>query len=89
VDSLTQIVAGLDAMRPGLAEFYRDLHRNPELSMQENRTAAKAAERLRAAGYAVTTGVGNSLTYCAMDPRYAGALALVGCYLIFPPPTGG
>ena len=60
MDSLAQIIAGLDAMRPGLAEFYRDLHRNPELSMQENRTAAKAAERLRAAGYAVTTGVGRT-----------------------------
>ncbi|HYL60064.1 MAG TPA: M20/M25/M40 family metallo-hydrolase, partial [Candidatus Acidoferrales bacterium] len=60
MDSLTQIIAGMDAIRPGLAEFYKDLHRNPELSMQENRTAAKAAERLRAAGYAVTAGVGRT-----------------------------
>ncbi|HEV2130792.1 MAG TPA: amidohydrolase [Longimicrobiaceae bacterium] len=35
----------------------RDLHRHPELGFQEHRTAAIAAERLRAAGYAVQTGV--------------------------------
>jgi amidohydrolase len=43
-----------------LAELYKDLHRNPELSMQEQRTSAKAAERLRAEGYAVATGVGRT-----------------------------
>ena len=60
MDSLTQILTGLGGMRSDLAEFYRDLHRNPELSMQENRTAAKAAKQLRSAGYAVTTGVGRT-----------------------------
>ena len=33
-----------------LADLYRDLHQHPELSFQETRTAAIAAERLRAAG---------------------------------------
>ena len=37
---------------------YQDLHRNPELSFQETRTAAIAADRLAAMGFAVTTGVG-------------------------------
>jgi amidohydrolase len=35
----------------------RDLHRHPELGYQEHRTAAIVAERLRAAGYDVQTGV--------------------------------
>ncbi len=38
--------------------LYKDLHQHPELSMQEHRTAALAAERLQAAGFEVTTGVG-------------------------------
>ena len=43
-----------------LAEFYRDLHRHPELSFREVRTAAIAAERLRAAGFETTEGVGGT-----------------------------
>ena len=35
----------------------RDLHRHPELAFQEHRTAGIVAERLRAAGYEVRTGV--------------------------------
>lgn len=40
--------------------LYEDLHRNPELSFQETRTAGIVAERLRALGYDVTTGVGRT-----------------------------
>src|SRR6185437_3276888 len=36
------------------------IHAHPELSMQETRTAAIAADRLRAAGYEVTTGIGKT-----------------------------
>jgi amidohydrolase len=43
-----------------LAELYRDLHRHPELSLQETRTAAIAAERLRGAGFDTTEGVGGT-----------------------------
>ena len=60
MDALTEIIAGLEDMHFDLAEFYRDLHRHPELSLQEQRTSTKAAERLRAEGYAVTTGVGRT-----------------------------
>jgi amidohydrolase len=35
----------------------RDLHRHPEVGFEEHRTAGIAAERLRAAGYEVQTGV--------------------------------
>jgi len=50
----------LDALLPDLAELYKDVHSHPELSMQETRTAELAADRLRAAGYEVTTGVGKT-----------------------------
>lgn len=43
-----------------LAELYRDLHRFPELSFQENRTADIVARSLQALGYEVTTGVGRT-----------------------------
>jgi metal-dependent amidase/aminoacylase/carboxypeptidase family protein len=43
-----------------LAELYRDLHRNPELSFQEERTAGIVATRLRELGYETTTGVGRT-----------------------------
>ncbi|MEF3306971.1 M20 metallopeptidase family protein [Paenibacillus sp. GYB003] len=42
-----------------LVRFRRDLHENPELSMEESETAAKVAERLRALGYEPKTGVGG------------------------------
>src|ERR1700719_1994439 len=50
----------LDALLPDLAELYKDVHSHPELSMQETRTAGLAADRLRSAGYEVTTGVGKT-----------------------------
>jgi amidohydrolase len=43
-----------------LADLYRDLHRHPELSFQESRTAGIAAERLRAAGLDTTEGIGGT-----------------------------
>jgi amidohydrolase len=54
------IFAGVGAMLEDLEELYKDVHRHPELSMQEERTAALAAERLQTAGFEVTTGVGRT-----------------------------
>jgi hippurate hydrolase len=50
----------LDGLLPELEALYKDVHSHPELSMQETRTAGLAADRLRAAGYEVTTGVGKT-----------------------------
>lgn len=41
-------------------DVYRDLHRHPELSGHEHRTAAVVAERLVLAGFEVTTGIGGT-----------------------------
>src|SRR6185437_516571 len=54
------VLAKLPGLLPELETLYTDLHAHPELSLQETRTAGLAAERLRGAGYEVTTGVGNT-----------------------------
>lgn len=48
-----------ERMEQDLVDFRRDLHRNPELSLEESETAAKVADRLREYGYEVKTGVGG------------------------------
>jgi amidohydrolase len=53
------VLQGLDALYPELDALYQDLHQNPELSQQEEKTAAKLAERLRKLGYEVTENVGG------------------------------
>ena len=53
-------VPGLDSIYPELDAFYIDLHQSPELSKQEEKTAAKLADRLGRLGYQVTTGVGGN-----------------------------
>ncbi len=53
-------LADLGGLLPDLQTLYMDIHAHPELSMQESRTAGIAADRLRAAGYDVTTGVGKT-----------------------------
>jgi hippurate hydrolase len=53
-------VAPLEALYPELEKLYLDLHQTPELSLHEQKTAAKLAERLRALGYQVTTGIGGN-----------------------------
>jgi amidohydrolase len=52
-----------DAIRgdmPQLMTLYRDLHANPELSMQEARTPAKLAPEMRKLGFEVTEKVGKT-----------------------------
>lgn len=43
----------------GLIEFYKDLHRNPELSLAEKRTSATLANALKQTGAEVTIGIGG------------------------------
>ncbi len=44
---------------PALADFYKDLHQSPELSFQEEKTAAKMAAELRRLGFETTEKVGG------------------------------
>ncbi len=50
----------LDAVYPDAYSLYLDLHRHPELSSQEMRTASTLAARLRSLGYDVTEHVGGT-----------------------------
>jgi amidohydrolase len=59
-DTSAAVLANLADLLPELEAIYKDLHSHPELSMQETRTAAVAADRLRAAGFEVTTQVGKT-----------------------------
>src|SRR6186997_2559947 len=51
---------GVEADMPQLMALYRDLHSNPELSMQEVRTPAKLAAEARKLGFQVTEHVGKT-----------------------------
>jgi hippurate hydrolase len=53
-------VEQLNASYPAIETLYQDLHRNPELGFNEHQTAAKLAERAKALGFDVTTGVGGT-----------------------------
>ena len=67
VAALARTVPPADAVRREvdtiigpLEQVYRDLHASPELSFDEEKTATTLAERMRALGYAVTTGIGKT-----------------------------
>jgi amidohydrolase len=57
--SAAEPVAGLDSLYPSLDELYRELHRTPELSLQEEKTAARMAAELRRLGFEVSEKVGG------------------------------
>jgi len=68
-----------DAIRadmPMLMTLYRDLHANPELSMQEVRTPAKLAPEMRKLGFAVTEHVGKTGVVAVMK-NGAGPVLLI------------
>ena len=52
--------SALEAMLPEMEEIYKDIHRHPELSMQEKRTAQIAADYLKKYNWKVTTGIGGT-----------------------------
>jgi hippurate hydrolase len=55
-----RVLAGQDDIRDWQEDVYRTLHQHPELSGQEDETAATAANALRAAGYEVHDGIGTT-----------------------------
>src|SRR5215212_6375302 len=60
IDAAGSVLASVDGDVPELIECYVDLHRHPELSTQEVRTAGIVADRLTRSGYEVTAGVGGT-----------------------------
>ncbi|MBI5008948.1 MAG: M20/M25/M40 family metallo-hydrolase, partial [Bacteroidia bacterium] len=54
-----RIKGSAEKMEESYHNIYIDLHRNPELSLMEAKTAAKMADQLGKIGFDVTTGVGG------------------------------
>jgi IAA-amino acid hydrolase len=55
------------SLAPKLVDIRRDLHRHPELSFEEVRTAGVAAREVEAAGFSVRTGVGRTGVVAELD----------------------
>ncbi|TAM88930.1 MAG: amidohydrolase [Jatrophihabitans sp.] len=55
-----ELLANLDKIVPWHLDLYQDLHRNPELSFHEVRTAGLVGDRLADLGYEVHTGIGGT-----------------------------
>src|ERR1700679_2505564 len=53
-DNSALVQARVSADYPSLETLYRDLHAHPELSLMEEKTGARIAAELRAAGFEVT-----------------------------------
>ncbi len=54
------VAAEVNADWPHPFELYKDIHSHPELGFQEHRTAARLAAEMRALGFTVTEGVGQT-----------------------------
>ncbi len=59
-DQGARLAAELDRVREEVVETRRDLHRHPELSLQEHRTAELTGLRSEALGFTVRSGVGGT-----------------------------
>lgn len=56
----SSLLAQLDGLYPSLDALYQDLHRQPELSGQEQQTAVKLAAGLQEVGFEVTPRIGGN-----------------------------
>ncbi|WP_211868305.1 M20 aminoacylase family protein [Neoroseomonas terrae] len=68
--------ARLDALQPELVAIRRDIHAHPEMGMEEVRTSALVAEKLRGWGLNVTEGVGKYGVVATLKGRQPGQRAI-------------
>ena len=62
----------LEAAQGEMSEWFEHMHRHPELSMHEDKTAAFIADKLRGWGYEVETGVGRHGIVASMTVGSSG-----------------
>jgi amidohydrolase len=60
------------ALAPEMTEWRRDFHAHPEIGFQEHRTSAIVAEKLRAWGLEVHTGIGRTGVVGVLRGRHDG-----------------
>lgn len=56
---MSDLLNSCEQMKPEMLEWFTHMHRNPELSMAEENTAAYIADLVRSWGFEVETGVGR------------------------------
>lgn len=61
-EPMVRLLAAAEAILPWMIEIRRDLHRHPELGLEEHRTAAKVCEHLDTIGIPYVSGIGESGT---------------------------
>ena len=76
-DLEARLHAAVDRTRDGLVETRRDLHRNPELSGKEHRTAELVAARSADLGFSVRTGVGGTGVVADLDSGRPGPMLML------------
>jgi amidohydrolase len=71
-DQGARVAAELDRVGEEVVATRRDLHRHPELSLEEHRTAELAAQRSEALGFTVRSGVGGTGVVADLEGTGAG-----------------
>src|SRR5690606_40062994 len=56
---MNKIVQNLEKDKAQIKEWFEHMHKNPELSMQEEETAKFIADQVKSFGYKVETGIGK------------------------------
>jgi amidohydrolase len=72
-----RVHAEVDATRDEVIETRRVLHRHPELSGQEHRSAALMAERSAALGFSVRSGIGGTGVIADLDSGKPGPMLML------------
>ena len=72
-----RVDAAVDRLREQLVEDRRTLHRHPELSYHERRTAELCAERCEGLGFAVRTGVADTGVLADLDSGRPGPTVMI------------
>src|SRR5436309_80011 len=65
-ERIAAVTKKLDAELPALLDLYKQIHAHPELSLQEEKTAARLAQELKGLGFEVATGVGGTGIVCVL-----------------------
>ena len=75
--AIPKVEQAIDRDYPRLEQLYRELHSHPELSLREEKTSARIADELAAAGFAVERRVGGGYGIVGVLTNGPGPVILV------------